>query len=483
VVGKWTRESERFPPISNAQNIIIMKKIIFLFATILTLASCGDDFLDLAPVSSPNVAAFYQTEGDILNAVNAAYSTLQSGDLYGGRDLQDLTEYRADVTFDNDPSANSGVRFNIDQFLAGATNEIIEDVWQRLYQAIYRCNIVLDNADNVEMDAKLRDQYKAEVRFIRALCYFHAVQLWGDVPLVLQADGTDASREHIRNSTTDVYAAIESDLQFTVSNLPATYPTAELGRVTSGAAAGLLGKVQLTQQKFSEAANTLQTVINSGEYALQPTVADVFDPANEWNSEILFAVVFTETNVAEDVGLFFSSGIGDNIEPAFRALYDDADARKQMIEMVTPPNTATVVPTKYFAPLSGAGTVGTDFPVLRYADVLLMAAEALNEAGYQADGDAFMFLNEVRTRAGLPAYTASDLADQASFRDAVLLERNLELPLELHRWYDLLRTGRAIDAIAAIGFTIGQNDLLFPIPNSQVLIYNNPSGFPQNPGY
>ena len=447
------------------------------------LTSCGDDFLDLAPISSPNVAAFYQTPNDILNAVNAAYSTLQSGDLYGGRDLQDLTEYRADVAFDNDPSANSGVRFNIDQFLAGATNEIIEDVWQRLYQAIYRCNVVLDNADNVEMDASLRERYKAEVRFIRALCYFHAVQTWGDVPLVLQADDTGVSREHVRNSVADVYGAIEADLQFAASNLPAVFPASEVGRATAGAASSLLGKVQLTQGKYTEAVTTLRGVVNSGSYALQPTIADVFDPANEYNSEMIFTVVFTETNTAEDVGLFFASGIGDNIEQNFRALYDDADARKQMIEMQTPPNTALVVPTKYFAPLTGAGTVGTDFPVLRYADVLLMAAEALNEVSYEPNGDAFTFLNEVRTRAGLPAYTSADLADQTSFRDAVLQERNLELPLELHRWYDLLRTGRAIEAMKEVGLTIGQNDLLFPIPNSQVLIYNNPSGFPQNPGY
>ena len=460
-----------------------MKKLIILIAAVATLASCGDDFLDLAPVSSPNVANFYQTEGDILNGVNAAYSTLQSGDLYGGRDLQDLTEYRADVAFDNDPSASSGIRFNIDQFLAGGTNEIIEDVWQRLYQTIYRCNIVLDNADNVEMDAKLRDEYKAEVRFIRALCYFHAVQLWGDVPLVLQADGTAESRNHIRNSTDEVYDAIEADLQFAATNLPANYPASQIGRATSGAANGLLGKVFLTQQQYGEAVNALNAVINSGEYNLMPTVAEVFDPANEYGPEILFAVVFTTADLAEDHNLFFSSAIGDNIEPSFRAIYEEGDERAAMIELITPPNTATVVPAKYFEPLSGDGTVGTDFPVLRYADVLLMAAEALNEQGYQASGQAFMLLNMVRTRAGLPAYTANDLADQAAFRDAVLLERNLEFPLELHRWYDLLRTDRAIEAMAAVGFNIDQNDLLFPIPNSQFLIYNNPSGFPQNPGY
>lgn len=460
-----------------------MKKLYFLLLAALSLTACREGFLELTPISSPNVANFYQNESDLLNAVNAAYSTLQSGSYYGGRDFQDLTEYRADVAFDNDPSANSGVRFNIDQFLAGATNEIIENVWERLYQAIYRCNVVLDNADAIDMDPALRDRYKAEVRFIRGLTYFHAVQLWGDVPLVLQADDTETSREHIRNSASEVYDAIIADLQFAEQNLPATFPADQTGRATSGAAQGLLGKVYLTRKDYGNAATTLSNLIGSGQFSLMPTVFDVFDPANEYNNEILFAVVFTETNPEEDHGLFFSSGIGDNIEPSFRALYRAEDDRDSLIQMIQPANTATVVPFKYFEELSGAGTVGTDFPVLRYADVLLMYAEALNEQSYVADGEAFDALNQVRTRAGLPAYTAAELPDQASFRDAVLLERNLELPLELHRWYDLLRTGRAIEALAAVGLNVAQTDLLFPIPNSQVLIYNNPTGFPQNPGY
>ena len=460
-----------------------MKYTRFIFILLLCLYGCEEDFLELTPISSPNVADFFQNGNDIQNGVNAAYSTLQSGDLYGGRDLSDLTEYRADNTFDNDPSANSGVRFNIDVFLAGSANEVIEDVWERLYQTIYRSNIVLDNIDNVELDASLKQQFIGELRFIRALSYFNAVQLWGPVPLVLTADDTETSREHVRNSVAEVYAAIEADLQFAASNLPASYGASEVGRATSGAANGLLGKVLLTQQKYGEAATALRAVINSGDFVLQPTIADVFDPTNEYNSEIVFAVVFTEENVAEDHGLFFGSGIGDMIQPEFRAVYSDEDARKAMLELITPDGTALVVPTKFFAPLSAAGTVGTDFPVLRYADILLMLAETLNEQGYAAGGEAFDLLNQVRTRSGLPAYTAADLADQSAFRDAVLLERRLELPLEGHRWFDLLRTGTAIEAMAEIGIAINNDDLLFPIPNSQVLIYNDPSGFPQNPGY
>jgi hypothetical protein len=451
---------------------------------LLLLSGCQEDFLELAPISSPNVANFYRTPGDIENGVNAAYATLQSGDLYGGRDLSDLTEYRGDIAFDNDPSASSGIRFNVDRFLAGAANEIIEDVWQRLYQLVYRANVVLDKLDEVEgLDAEAARRYEGELRFLRGLAYFHAVQLWGAVPLVLTADDPETSRGHVRNDPTDVYAAIVADLEFAAANLPADYPADQVGRATAGAARGLLGKVYLTRENWAQAAATLETVVESGNYALQPSIAAVFDPANEYNSEILFAVRFTADNPDESHGYYFSSAIGDFVEPTYRGSFREGDERAGMLELVTPPGTATLVPAKYFEPPANTGDVGTDFPVLRYADVLLMLAEALNELGYEPDGAAFTHLNAVRTRAGLPAYTATDLPDQAAFRDAVLRERCWELPLENHRWYDLLRSGRAIPALAEVGITIGPDDLLFPIPNSQVLIYNNPGEFAQNPGY
>ncbi|MBD0261024.1 MAG: RagB/SusD family nutrient uptake outer membrane protein, partial [Cytophagales bacterium] len=130
---------------------------------------------------------------------------------------------------------------------------------------------------------------------------------------------------------------------------------------------------------------------------------------------------------------------------------------------------------------------GNDFPVLRYADVLLMLAEALNEAGYSAGGEALTLLNRVRTRAGATPYTAADLPDQARFREAVYQERRLELPLELHRWYDLVRTGTAPAAIRRLGGNYAANfqdyRQLYPIPNSEIVKINNPAAFPQNPGY
>jgi len=460
-----------------------MKKIIFYSIFILLFSGCQSDFLDLSPVSQANENDFYKTPNDILNAVNAAYSSLQSGSLYGGRDLQDLTEYRADNAFDNDPSANAGLRFNIDRFLAGSDNTVYSSVWRALYATIYRCNVVLDNIENVELNQQVKNQYIGEVRFIRALCYSHLVQLWGPVPLVLKADNTLESRSHKRNTVNEVYTAIVEDLKFGSTNLPKTYPSTQVGRVTSGAAKGLLGKMYVTQKKYTEAITTLREVVTSGDFTLLPTIASVFDPKNKYNKEILYAVRFSTVVPTEGHGLYFSSQIGDFMESSFRSLYAQNDARKEMIELRRPTGTQNLTPIKYFEELSPAGNVGTDFPVLRYADVLLLLAEALNEQGYQANGEAFTHLNAIRKRAGLAELNASTLTSQSLFRDAVILERRLELPLELHRWYDLLRTGKAIDALKTVGITIQPFQLLFPIPNSQVLIYNDPTNFPQNQGY
>ncbi|MDP4582077.1 MAG: RagB/SusD family nutrient uptake outer membrane protein [Saprospiraceae bacterium] len=459
-----------------------MKNILSFFFFILFTSSCEEGFLDLSPESQPNVNDFYKTPGDILNGVNAAYASLQSGALYGGRDFMDMTEYRGDNTFDNDPSANSGLRYNVDRFLAGSDNTIFENVWRRLYLNIYRCNMVLDNIPNVTMNSTLSKQYQGEVQFIRALSYFHLVQLWGPVPLVLKVQTTEESRLNIRNSVNEVYAAIENDLKLAATNLPKSYAAIDLGRVTSGAAKGLLGKVYLTQKKYNDAITVLREVINSGDFVLMPTVADVFDPKKEYNKEILFAVRFSLVNNSESHGLYYSSQIGDFVDPNLRSLYSSTDTRKAMLDLRKPIGTQNQTALKFFEEPTN-NVVGTDFPVLRYADVLLMYAEALNEVGYQSSGDALTSLNTVRTRAGAIPYTSAELSNQATFREAILLERRMELPLELHRWYDLIRTGKAKDALKTVGVNIQDFNLLFPIPNSQVQIYNNPTGFSQNQGY
>lgn len=461
-----------------------MKKTILLLL-IAGLTACQKDFLDLKPQSQPNVDNFYLTANDFNNAVNGAYDVLQTTNQYGG-DFNTLIEVRGDNALDNDPAANAGLRYNIDRFIEPTTNTILRDTWGSLYIGINRTNLILDKIDAITIDAPLKARYKGEAQFLRALSYFNLVRLWGNVPLVLKPGSTTEARSYTRNPVADVYAAIEKDLTDAAANLPASYTGADVGRATSGAAKGLLGKVFVTQKKYAQAVPVLRDVIAANTYRLLPSIADVFLVSNKNNAEIVFAVKFKKGvggAFPEGHGLWYGTNIGENIEPTLRAAYPAGDKRQPLTLQVPVPSNVNVVPRKWYDEVSSTNDVGNDFPVLRYADVLLLYAEALNEAGYQATGDAFTNLNLIRTRAGVPVYTATQLATQSTFRDAVIAERRLELALENDRWFDLIRTGTAVSSLSATKITVPANRLLYPIPQAEIDTYNNPTAFPQNPGY
>ena len=443
--------------------------------------SCQSNFLDLKPQSQPNADNFYRTANDFGNAATGAYDALQTSNQYGG-DFNTLIEARGDNFFDNDPSSNAGLRYNVDRFIEPTTNTILRDTWGSLYTGINRANLILDKIDAVEFDATRKAQYKGEAQFIRALSYFNLVRLWGSVPLVLTAGTTAAARNYTRNPVADIYAAIEKDLAAAAANLPVSYTGTNVGRATSGAAKGLLGKVYLTEKKYTEAVTVLRDVVNAGTYKLLANPGDPFLVANKNNAEILFAVKYKKGGL-EGHSLWYGTNIGNNIEPSLQAAYPAGDKRLALVQQIPVPNNVNVVPRKFYDEFSSANDVGNDFPVLRYADVLLMYAEALNEVGYSATGEAFTSLNAVRNRAAAPVYTAAQLTTQAAFRTAVINERRLELALENDRWFDLVRTGTAVDALKVTGITVPPNRLVYPIPQSEIDTYNNPATFPQNPGY
>lgn len=461
-----------------------LRNIGLAMAVSALLTGCKSGFLDLTPQSQPNADNFYRTANDFGNAVNGAYDALQSANQYGG-DFNTLLEARSDNVLDNDPSSNAGLRYNIDRFIEPTTNTVLRDTWGSLYTGINRTNLILDKIDAIPFDATLKARYTGEAQFIRALSYFNLVRLWGKVPLVLKAGSTADARAYIRNEVTDIYAAIEKDLTAAATNLPASYSGSDVGRATSGAAKALLGKVLITEQKYAQAVQVLREVANSNTYRLLPAIGDVFTVANKNNAEIVFAVKFRKGvgGVSEGHGLWFGTNIGDNIEKSLRSAYAADDKRLPLIAQIAVPSNVNVVPRKYYDEVSATNDVGNDYPVLRYADVVLLLAEALNEVGYQANGEALQLLNQIRTRAGVAVYTAAQLSSQAAFRDAVLAERRLEFPLEGQRWFDLIRTGKAIDAIKVTGITVPANRLIYPIPQSEIDVYNNPGTFAQNPGY
>ncbi|QTE22833.1 RagB/SusD family nutrient uptake outer membrane protein [Polaribacter cellanae] len=442
------------------------------------LVSCSDDFIDLAPISEGNAENFYKTPADFESAIVAVYNNLQSNNQYGSSDTRfgggfyALMEVRADDA--KDGQAGSGVGknvFEIDTYVDNPLSSIIEGSWSSIFKTIFEANVVITRIENITIDASLKNEYLAEARFLRALSYFNAVRLWGDVPVILNEISPQEAKTLTRNSITEVYKVIEDDFKFAADNLPISV-TGKEGRATSGAAKAFLGKVYLTEQKWNEAATILQEVV--GKYQLLSNVEDVFDITNELNDEIIFSVRFKGGSFKEG-----HLGFGTPEYTNLLAQYDVVDKRLALLDVVS--NSNGSYPKKQFE--NADGELGRDFIVLRYADVLLMLSEALNEIGYQPNGNAFNYLNDVRNRAGVTPFTSTDLTNQAEFRKAVLNERRLELPLELHRWFDLLRTNNAIQAMAADGKTVEQFQLLYPIPQNEINVYNNPTQFPQNTGY
>ena len=456
-----------------------MRKYSLLILSLFAIVSCSDDFVELFPENNLSSGEFYKTQEDFNAGVIASYAKLQGQvGIYF-----ELVEWRSDNLDLLAPTAGDQDRFNINKFQETSANVELGNAWANFYNGIFRTNQVIANIPNANFDAELVNQYEAEARFIRALTYFNVVRFWGDAPIILNPISAEESLTIGRSSVEDVYNVIEEDLLFAVENLPASYSQQNAGRATSGAAKTLLGKVYLTQGRYEDCINTLNQVIN--QYQLLDDVADVFDTNNEQNQEIIFSIRFDKEIQGEGHGLWFAvtdisiSPLTDKLTSAYQV----DDNRLPLITYQTVDN--RLAPGKFVDEESEiTQRFGNDYILLRYADVLLMYAEALNAQGYQANGEAFNVLNQVRTRAGLSAYTSSDLQNESSFQQAVLNERFLEFPLEGHRWFDLIRTNTATEEIlSGIGVSIQSYQLLYPVPQSEIEKINNPQIFYQNEGY
>ena len=439
--------------------------IVSLFA-LLSATSCSD-FLDLTPISEASSVNYYKNTSDINSALTACYGSLQGTYQYGEYFIA-LMELRSDNVEDINPGGAAGVFYFIDNFTATSGNNIIRQAWKELYNQIYRCNNVLANSHVVAND-ELREQYEGEAAFLRALAYFNIVRLWGDAPLILEPIKAVDAVNYGRTPIADIYKVIEDDLKDAAKKLEPSYGSDDLGRATSVAAEALLGKVYLTEKKWSDAVTLLDNLIQtySSQYGLLDNIADVFSVNNEMNKEILFAVRYSKSVIGEGHG--YNDYFKDKsvIYSELKASYGTTDERRDMIEYKKVDANNNVIAKYYDTFDATTAKVGFDLPLLRWADVLLMCAEAHNEVAYDGteDGKAMSALNLVRGRAKAVAYTSTELNDQNSFRKAVLEERRLEFPFELHRWFDLIRTDTAIDAMSKVGFTITKDDYLYPLPN------------------
>lgn len=480
-----------------------MKGILTLSLLCLTAVSC-DDFLDKPLQGALTQASFPVTAADALAATNAMYYTLREPGYHTG--LFPIDDIMSDDAYKgSNPQDAASTLGPYDRFQHTASDNFLSNWWNILYGGIRSTNVVLDFVPGIDMDAEEKDFYLGQAYFLRGLYYFDLVKGFGGVPLI-----TDVTTEIGRNRNTaeEVYAQIESDLQAAIERLPlkSEIPAAQLGRATKGAAGALLAKVHLFQQEYEDAAEYALEVINSNEYSLEPN----FEDANSVDGEHGVESVFEIGAIGEQEGIqnganFFANvqgvrgtpnrGWGFNrpsleLMDAFTAgdtrleatviyLGEELDGVVILGDGQTPdvtedPDTGEILEIEvYNQKVWTPGTVvaptqGHNRRIIRYADVLLMAAEALNEIGQSAE--ALIYLNEVRERArgenedALPDIVTTD---QAELRDIIYDERRLELALEGHRYWDLLRTDRAVEVLGPLGFQAGKHELL-PIPQTEI---------------
>ncbi|TAE29610.1 MAG: RagB/SusD family nutrient uptake outer membrane protein [Cytophagales bacterium] len=467
-----------------------MKKIIVVLAllgSMLGLASCEEQLFQ-SPITSKELSNFLRNEIEVEEYVNAVYANLQTNGLYG-RDLPAFVEIPSDNTYSEVPANDGGNYGQLDLFTTIPANTLTTDAWQQSYRTIQRANVVLNRIDKITYAVAATKQARiGEMKFIRALLYFNLVRLYGDVPLVVEetVDPNDYFGKG-RTPSAQVYTQIVKDLTEAITALPET--STQAGRVVKTAAQTLLAKVLLTQKNYAEARTLLLAVVASGRHTLLPDPATVFSITNENNREIIFAVQFASgvngnTEGSTMFQQFAPSGTvsgakGHNLPTkSLYALYATTDKRRGTYL------TATASGIPWGRKLTQPTVItdgGSDVVILRYADVVLMLAEVENELGNATA--AATNLNLIRTRAALANTTATT---QTTLRAAIDLERRLELVNEGHRWFDLLRTGTAIQVMNDwfkannILVTITAKDLLMPIPQSQI---DTDPAIKQNPGY
>lgn len=462
-----------------------MKKILVLasLATLL-MTSCGDSFFDLEPASSVTIDKVYKTASDYNVAVIGCYAKLQSQVNF----YTECCEYRSDNLSLGAPTAGTQDRYDIDHFTEKPSNGILSSYWANFNNNVYRCNLLLDQIDGANFTENLKKQYKGEAMFIRALNYFNMYRIWGGIPATKHVVSAAEALKVARYSDEQMFDLIAGDLKEIVDNnyLPETYSSADMGRATSGAAKALLGKVYLTFHKWTEAKDILSQLI--GKYQLVSPIAQVFNVDNKNNNEIIFAVHFNKEIEGEGHSYWYNlTNASDDTNQTSSLLntFPTGDARKDLITYVQVEKNVRLMNKFYDTKSPTFKTVGNDQILLRYADVLLMYAEALNEIQYDAsEGSlALKYLNAVRQRAGISNLTAKQLPTQEKFRKGILVERQREFPYEGQRWFDLVRMGFAKSVMAENGVEIKDYQLLFPIPQQEIEKVGDKSILWQNPGY
>ncbi len=466
-----------------------MKKYL-LIVFVLALVSCKD-FLVLEPENQISENIFYKTEADFETAMIGMYGELQT--------LHDISNlFLTEVTTDNMRITNQlsnppADRVEIDEVNLTSTNGFVNTIWGSCFKTIARSNNVLSRIDDADFDESKKRQFKGESLFLRAYAYFYLVRLFGEVPIVdvaFRSPDEVAGYDMSRKPVSEVYKLILDDLQESAGLLNAEADLSK-SRASLGAVKTLQGKVYLTQKEYALSATVLLEVQQMNLYTLTTDYGQLFSVGNDELPESIFEIKYLTGNVGEGNSLTTNFSYGHTIVPTSDMIqaYEVDDLRKDASladSLLAADGNYATYEEKYIrkfydptAELQFDG--GINVLPLRYADVLLMYAEALNETGKTTE--AHDFLNMVRDRAGLGSLSG---LSKPEFALALERERRVEFLAEGHRWFDLVRTGRAQEIInnyyisQGLSFRVEDYELLMPIPQSERDIDPDLS---QNTGY
>ncbi len=492
-----------------------MKKTIltsFVGALFLIPQFGCEKFLDVKPAYTQDADNFFNTPVDYQRALTGAYDLLQGSFLSVW-----IGEIASDNTIAGGESVNDTRGLHeIDDMSHVAVNQELRNVFRWNYAGITRVNFIMENKNKIDFTGKAN--ILAQASFLRAFYYFELVKFFGDVPLIIDKRlGADEVTTVSRTPKADVYKQIETDLSYAIANLDWT--AAEKGRITKGAALALLGKVYLYQDKFDESAQTFQTLIDQNQYSLISNYNQLFTVANEGHKETVFDVEYTGSEgggygclicLEGNAGPGFQGirqyngptyGDGNSYNLPTKNLYDafaTGDIRRDatildidaFIAKQPRPQDITYAKgagghtgyynNKYIKKQGEIGLPDNDltspvnYKVIRYADVLLMAAEANARKASPDETKARLYLNQVRSRVGQSAINNGG----NSLINDIWTERRYELACEGHRFFDLVRTGQA--SISIPGFVIGKHEV-FPLPQIEIDLAGGK--WPQNSNY
>lgn len=479
----------------------LISRGFLLIVPILIFASC-EGFLEEDPKDRVAQSNFYLNAQDAEAAVNSVYAYLGSYSTGSTAGIYHST-FWVTVGLASDELNNNqlGTFWNdeLATFSHNAENPNMQEIWEMHYKSIYLANIAIDRIPLISMDETLRSRLVNEAKFLRGLLYFNLVRMYGQVPLLLaeesplypEASGID-----------EIYAQIIQDLT-DAENLPVK-GSIENGRATQGAAKSLLAKVYLTTGEYENASAKALEVINSGTYELWENFSEVFKLSSRNGKEAVFSVGFGDADGA--ISFWEAGQFNVRLLPAeltrVRAevsnthgwqiptidLYNAFSANDQrravtfMTEIVADNGDVVRLDRphiqKYWDSEADptAGGSSNDFPVIRYAEVLLIYAEA--QAALGNLGQANQYLNKIRTRAGLEE---ANYASPEELKAAILLERRKEFVAEGHRWFDLVRMERLEEEVeSSKGITVDPIYHKFPVPQRERNVNHN---LPQNAGY